>query len=445
MVVFVASVIAASAQTPSKSCSIEPVNYKGWNAQQVSNQWVQLIIVPQNGGRLMQVTFSGHPYLFVNPQFAGKYLPPTTGKWFNYGGDKIWLMPEGNDDEQHWVGDSDELDDGPFGFQKISEGKRCIVELTGPTNSPTGIQFSRTIAIDADSPVIHFHASMKNISGHPVEWSMQTVSQYNTANLPPDKGPPINHNFWSYTPANPASTYLNRYHVRFGPAENRSVSVQDDGFFALHYVHMAAELWIDSPDGWLSVTDRSTQYAMVERFQHDATRPYPGKATVIFWTNGPETRLSDEGEVSISNGADQSPYYQEAEINSPMCKLHPGESCNLDTEWYPTRCGDEFHGVSDAGLTVHPLQAVAGKNGSVKLSGTFGVFFAGRLEGHFYDEHGAPLANVPMQNVSPTEPVLLDQEVSAAKATRISLHLIDESGLDRGSLGEVRVQSTEAR
>src|SRR5271155_4111196 len=64
-------------------CRVEAVDYKGWHAQQLSNRWVQLIVVPQNGGRLIQVSFAGHPYLFVNPQFAGKYLPPNSGgEWF---------------------------------------------------------------------------------------------------------------------------------------------------------------------------------------------------------------------------------------------------------------------------------------------------------------------------------------------------------------------------
>src|SRR5215475_15079468 len=63
------------------ACEIVPVNYKGWQAHQISNRWVQLIVVPQNGGRLMQVTFGGHSYLFVNPKYAGKYFPPTVGKW----------------------------------------------------------------------------------------------------------------------------------------------------------------------------------------------------------------------------------------------------------------------------------------------------------------------------------------------------------------------------
>ena len=118
----------------SAQCRVESVDYRGWQAQQVSNHWVQLIAVPQNGGRLMQVTFAGHPYLFVNPKFAGKYLPPSSTEWFNYGGDKLWLLPEGNNDEQHWPGNSDVLDDGPFTLRKVSEGKECEIELTGPSD-----------------------------------------------------------------------------------------------------------------------------------------------------------------------------------------------------------------------------------------------------------------------------------------------------------------------
>jgi hypothetical protein len=38
----------------------------------------------------------------------GQYFPPEVSaeqrRWFNYGGDKIWPMPEGSQDEQHWAG-----------------------------------------------------------------------------------------------------------------------------------------------------------------------------------------------------------------------------------------------------------------------------------------------------------------------------------------------------
>jgi hypothetical protein len=431
-------------QPASASCRVEPTDYKGWHAQQLSNRWLQLIVVPQNGGRLMQVIFGGHPYLFVNPKYEGTYFPPDPSRWFNYGGDKLWPLPEGNDDEQHWAGGSDMLDDGPYSFRKVSEGQKCEIALTGPADPRTGIQFLRTIRLDADSPRIHFHATMKNITGHAVEWSMQSVSQYDTA----DPGAPtrINHDFRTFAPANPASSYLNRYHVRFGPAENSAVSIREDGLFALRYVHMAAELWLDSTAGWLAVVDGSSRYGMVERFQFEAPRTYPGKASIIFWTNGPAVKLNADGMASLSSGVDEAPYYLEAEINSPLCQLRAGESCDLETDWFPTRTGSEFHGVTDAGLVVRPLRATRLENGKIRLSGSFGVFFAGRLVAHFYDDHGLSLGNVALAAVDPVDAVSLETEIAPpGKPARMSLHLEDGSGLDRGSLQEVQVGTEENR
>jgi hypothetical protein len=438
---------AQSSSEKNSGCQVQPVDYKGWHAQQLSNRWLQLVVLPQNGGRLIQVTFAGHPYLFVNPKFAGKYLPPSSSEWFNYGGDKIWLLPEGNNDEQHWVGNSDVLDDGPFTFRKLSEGQRCEIELTGPADPQTGIQFIRTIRLDSDSPRIGFHVSMKNITGHPLEWSMQSVSQYDTSapNSANALASGMNRNFWTYTPANPSSSYLNRYHVRFGPAENTAASVRSDGLFTVHYAHMAAELWLDSKAGWLAVVDGATQYAMVERFEYEESKTYPGKASVIFWTNGPEIRLNNDGIPSMSDNADASPYYLEAELNSPLCRLRAGESCNFDTEWFPTRSGNEFHGVADAGIVIRPLGATVADSGKIKLSGSFGVFFSGHLLAHFYDEHGRSLGTMPIADVSPTEVVSLDLELTLpGKSARLSLHLIDESGSDRGALQEVEVGSQDS-
>ena len=456
-------------------CRVEAVDYKGWHGEQLSNQWVQLIVVPQNGGRLMQVTFGGHPYLFVNPKYAGKYLPPTTSQWFNYGGDKIWLLPEGNEDEQHWPGNSDVIDDGPYSFRKISEGKQCEIELTGPADPQTGIQIQRTIRLDTDSPRIRFHATMKNVTGHSLEWSMQSVSQYdtsdqNSANASASNAssanqsssnqsstnasssaspsssagtsgvPGINHDFWTFTPANPSSSYLNRYHVRFGPAENREVSVRDDGLFTVHYMHVAAELWLDSTEGWVAVVNGSSSYAMVERFQYEEGKTYPGKASVIFWTNGTQMHVNKDGVVSLGPDSDAGPYYLEAELNSPMCRLRAGEACTFDTEWFPTRAGSEFHGATDSGIVIHPLQATLLENGKLKLSGAFGVFFSGRLVAHIYSEHGSSLGTMPVANVTPTEAVQLETEIAPPeKPGRLSLHLEDQNGVDRGSLQEVHV------
>jgi hypothetical protein len=287
---------------------------------------------------------------------------------------------------------------------------------------------------------------MKNISGHTVEWSMQSVSQYATGAETVDAAPPRrNPELWGFTPANPASSYLNRYHVRFGPAENPAATVRDDGLFALHYAHMAAELWIDDIAGWLAVVDGTSQFAMVEKFQYDDHKTYPGHASVIFWTNGPELHLDKDGEASYGGGKD-SPYYMEAELNSPLCRLRPGEACHFDTDWFPTRTESDIQGVADAGLLVRALRATRSDNGKVALSGTFGVFFAGRLLAYLYDEHGTRIGTLPVADVTPAELVILKTEVAPnGQAARVSLHLIDQSGLDRGALGEVRVEEKDHR
>jgi hypothetical protein len=424
---------------------VEAADYKGWHAQQVSNRWVKLIIVPQNGGRLMQVGFNGHDYLFVNPKLAGKYIPPSEDQWFNYGGDKLWLLPEGENDEQHWRGNSDIVDDGPFTFRKLSDGVGCGIELTGPPDPRTGIQFSRTIRLDPDSPHIAFRASMKNVSGHMVEWSMQSVSQYDTSD--PKEPEKSNHDIWGFTPTNPTSGYLNRYHVRYGPAENPSAKVTDDGLFSVHYAHLAAELWVDSTAGWLAVVDGSSSYAMVERFQYEEQKTYPGKASVIFWSNGSHLQLNNDGVASVSNAdEDASPFYMEAEINGPMCRLRPGEACQFETDWFPARSGREFHGVTDAGIVTQPLRATLSANGKVKLSGSFGVFFAGKLVAHFYTDHGASIGTMKISEVSPTELAVLDLDVAPqGKQARVSLHLEDQNGLDRGALQEVPIKGGDVR
>jgi hypothetical protein len=185
---------------------------------------------------------------------------------------------------------------------------------------------------------------------------------------------------------------------------------------------------------------------MVERFQYEETKPYPGKASVIFWTNGPEMRLSDDGNPSLSADSDAGPYYLEAELNSPLCRLQPGAACSFDTEWFPTRAGNEFHGVTDAGIVIRPIQATSLENGKIRISGSFGVFFSGRLVARLFDQHGRSLGTATIIGVDPTEPVVLETDISVpGKPARMSLHLQDDNGRDRGSLQEVHIAAGDKR
>jgi hypothetical protein len=427
----------------SQGCTVHATTFHEWPAQEMSNQWVQLIFVPELGGRLMQVTFAGHPYLFVNPEYEGKYIPSekAAGRWINYGGDKIWPLPEGNDDEQHWTGSSTPLDDGAYQFSVVSQGEHCTVRLDGPPDPPTGLQYSREVSIGSDSPEIFFHAITKNYTGHSIAWSVQSVSQYNLANPAGANG--YNHDFWAITPVNPNSGYLLGYHVRDGLANDPSYSVKD-GLFRLHWKYIESEVWVDSTAGWVAIVDGASNYTMVEKSKYIPHAEYPSKASVIFYKNGPTVELDSAGMPHLSP-LDQSktPYYMEAELNSPMAELGPGETYTFDTHWFPCRMGRDLHTVTDAGTVGKSLTVVRiGKE--LQLTGQFGVFFAGTLEAHLYDSGGEERDHVTLQSVTPKDLVDLRQSVPEAEGiVRVSLHLVDANHVDRGSLGEAFLAGSE--
>jgi hypothetical protein len=434
--------MTALAIAAAPTCQVRAVDFHGWKAHEIANPWVRLTIVPQLGGRLMQVTFGDHDFLFVNDQLKGQTFTPETSlaqrKWFNVGGDKIWPMPEGEDDEQHWASAVGAvLDSGQFTLDVLSrQGASCAVRLTGPTDPQIGLQYIREITLAADSPEIRFRATMKNTTGYPLRWSEQSVSQYAAAD--PKNPTDWNHDFWGIVPANSHSAYLNGYHVRTGPGSNPSYAVRD-GQFTVHWSNIGGEVWVDSPGPWLAVVDGTAGYTMIERFHYERNAEYPEKSTVIFYTTGPERRTQPQPPPN----APPPIYYMEAEINSPMIDLAPGESYTMLTEWLPTRMGSDFKTATWAGVIGQPLTADRSAEGLV-IAGRFGVFFAGHLIAHFYDREGLAAGTATLPDVNPLEPVALRATVQAPEATtRVSVHLIDASGVDRGPLGEVKVSTAK--
>ena len=427
-------------QTPS-TCVVEPTRFQGWDAERMANRWVTLIIVPKLGGRLMQVTFGSHDYLFVNPLYVGQYFPPSQaaaeGKWFNYGGDKIWPLPEGTGEEQWPVG-SDVLDDGIYQLTPVlPTGKTCTVRLEGPPDERTGLQYWREISIDAGSPKISFRAVMTNITGHPIRWAMQSVTQYNTAD--PSDLTNYNRDFWAFTPANPASVFNRQFDAHAGPVDHPSYSVQNN-LFTLHWKYLEGEVGVDSTAGWVAVVDGLSSFAMLERFRFFPGAEYPERASVIFYIDGPSLRLNSKGMPEISRTKlEDAPYYMEAELNNPLVVLEPRLSSVLESEWFPTRMTPHLVNVTDAGMIGRELAAVP-VTGGVRLTGFFGVFYAGRVVARFYNAGGVPIKPLDVAQADPLEALSLDKTIPAPpEAARVSLHLLDEQGLDRGSLGEVEI------
>src|SRR5262249_27715909 len=226
--------------------------------------------------------------LFINPKYKGQYFPPSASGGSNGGlisaGAKIGPRPEGEKAETHWPGPTPDPREAADNASKtLCLPPQAPVRLTGPPDPKTGLQYSREISLDSKSAEIRFHAIMKNIADHPIQWSMQSVTQYDTSD--PQNAADYNREFWAFTPANSNSAYLARFHVRSGLADDPSFRVEKD-LFSLHWLPLENEVWLDSTAGWLAVADSASGYGMLERFQHFAAGEYPGKATVIFYKNG---------------------------------------------------------------------------------------------------------------------------------------------------------------
>ena len=137
-------------------------------------------------------------------------------------------------------------------------------------------------------------------------------------------------------------------------------------------------------------------------------------------------------------------HYMEAEINSPIVNLKPSETYALDTKWFPTRTEKEFSTVRDAGIIESELSA-SRKPQSIVLSGKFGVFVPCNLVALFYDRNNnSPTRNISLQAADPAKVVDLHQEIAIIKSdARISIHVIDEKGIDRGALGEASIPQAD--
>lgn len=75
----------------------------------LKNEFIEVAIAPELGGRIMEFSLSGRNFLFENPLLKGaENVQPTSawdGKWLNYGGEKIWPAPQGwGDPEREWGG-----------------------------------------------------------------------------------------------------------------------------------------------------------------------------------------------------------------------------------------------------------------------------------------------------------------------------------------------------
>jgi hypothetical protein len=446
-VALVSAAISISPLTPEASAlgnaypaRLETINYRGWTAYRLANGLVSLTVVPDIGGRAIQLQLGETELFFVNPAFAGKVLPesennPKAG-FANYGGDKVWPAPEG------WLSDEEwpsipyfVLDGSRFQADVLTNTPQEVsLRVTSPGDPRTGIQFVRTYHVYSATTRLRIDELMRNVSRRQIRWGIWHLIQHDAADVNDPNKP--NPDVYMYVPLNPHSRYPSGYNKMYGDAHHPSYEVIDDGkVLRAHYLYRVGKIGIDTNRGWYAVVNGEKKTCFVETFKYFSTEEYPDNASVESWNDGPGTIHRDPFDQVLKDDPKETPYFFESEVLSPYITLDPGEEHVFTVQWAVTAASGPVLDNKWIGTVSQPLSAV--RNGkSVQLRETLGVFSPGSLLATFYDDHGVILLQKKLQDVDPRTAIHIDQMVDLPAGTfRVSVLVQDGNGDNLGFIG----------
>jgi hypothetical protein len=429
--------------TPGQALSQE------WDSVDLKNELIEIQAVPKIGGRIIQYKLGDYGFFWVNKELVGKKIPASRlgpdGEWRNYGGDKVWPAPQGQDNDHQWPGPPDAvLDGGPYTAEVIKKNERAkAVRMTSEKDERSGIQFSRKFKIFDDSTRVSIEATMKNIDTKPRRWGVWVVTQFDTSNR---HGDGYNKNYWAYCPINPDSMYHRGYNVMFGLVGHLSYKPDHENrMMRVHYDYRVGKIGMDSSAGWVVTLDATDGYVFVHRFTYEPGRAYPDNASVEFWLNGP-------GEIAawgreIQKMPDDTAYLMESEMLSPFASLEPGESYTFRYDWYSAKvpAGSTVASCSDICVTCKPLSAKL-CNGKLSVDGQFGVFYRGYCRLTLLDEDDREIKKVrgkvsvtPLRTFVLSEIKLANDITVPEDAVKLGVNLYNTKGQLVGELGKTTI------
>lgn len=396
-----------------------------WFAVTVSNGLISISVVPELGGRLLDLSLGANQIFYSNPRLRGKAIPRLQEgeSSRNYGGSKVWPAPQGWSNEHEWPGPPDPvLDYGTYDWKAELGPDVAIVHLRSPHDEYTGITMRRQIKISSRTSSVEVLHTMQNTSQRAVCWSIWQVTQVNAC-----KGLEI------FIPAS-------GFHQTFGDIPYAGVShCVEQKQVRVKYEDQVAKLAVESNQGWFASLDHARGYALAETFAITPGACYPDGAPVAFWISGRGTFTLHGDRVDMSvlpGGCDP---HVETEIMSPLTQLAPGESLEFRTAWHASAIdSDQIVAVNPAGIVGTPLAVEPGSR--ARFTGSFGVFWSANLRMLAYDRASRIVGAFDLGEVNPCKPVRLDRAIDLPyQANRCSLILFDSNEQQLGVLDRVNI------
>ena len=413
----------------STECKIGAEEFHGWSAVRLSNGMVDLVVVPDIGGRILQLRLGRDEYLYINPRHLGKVYGSgdvhSAAGWKNYGGSKVWPAPQGWISDSEWPGPPDPvLDGGPYKWAIVeNEPSQVGLVLASPPDEYTGLTFSREIRLAAESTTVTIHHRMRNTSVRPVRWALWQVTQQVAG---PD--------FLVFAPAK-------TYRQILGDNPFRAIQVDDaGGILRLEYKAQVAKLVVPVEERWICSLDSSRALALVETFEIFRNVDYVDGAPVAFWVNGPGPYTIHADRLYAENDPNGIDPYVETELLSPLVELEPGQEYSFRVQWRCSRlCDRRVERVNSCAVISRDLKVVR-ENNHFGISACYGVFQAGFVELVGICRDGRVAGVQPIGPVTPLVPCVLERSIPAQKELfRVSLRMKNRSGELLGTIGSARV------
>ncbi len=287
--------------------TLEAQTYLGWDAWHIQRGPIELVLVPQVGGRLMRLAWNGTDIVFTHPEWRGHVEPVAqAGDWHRakqdmgfrlWGGEKTWLAPQ-----TRWTDGVPflDLDSGSYAFEILLQTSDAIhVRMTSPVCRETGMQVTRTLLVTAEKDGIEIVHELHNTTQEIAEWGLWSVSQL----LKPAS---------VYLPRHPNSQHPDGVKTFVEEGESDRVRPQ-----VIHPVGTLARIdcqdnvifkfGTDATEGWLlAICDLPDGHRMgyLTTYHVFENRPYGHGCTAEVFNHH------------------ELPYF-EAEIHSPMMRLQP--------------------------------------------------------------------------------------------------------------------------
>ena len=284
--------------------------YRGWDAWRVRRGDLELVLVPQVGGRVMSLVWRGRELFFVNPDLAGRVedvdSTPDVGQrkrelgFLLWGGEKTWLAPQ--DRWRDGVPFLD-LDSGPYGLEVGNDG---TIVMTSRMCRETGVRVTRTLRFSPDCEGWTTSHRLLNTGAATVEWAPWGVSMV----CRPGR---------VYLPTVATSPFpdgVKTFESEEGSVEARSRVVRRLGDLAMIDCTAAGSFkyGVDPGEGWM--------LGVVE---------VDGRGFVGIHKRVPSYSDQAYGHECLAEvyNSDRYPYF-EVEVHGPLTRLEPGASCALE-------------------------------------------------------------------------------------------------------------------